>query len=565
MTHNRAKLTNLGLVDFDSISLPQLRNMDYRDTILYDVIDNKNYDKNKDNMHEIPDFISEAISGIHNQGHTPKQIHTINQLTNGDVFAVVTNSGNYAKVQITVYGDDLGIRWITYPTSTYVGHALRNGVQLFSEVTRALDDAPEPHPFSFPPPLHPYIFKDITPDRSEGSGLVYVQVDSFSYYQDAAQPYVFYYLPDSFKIARKPDSPHTPIMSVKFESENSVRLAYSAMPYVDTKRLSNALEKLRHNPSFLTTQLPQGINSPLLQPLLIDPNKVKFYLRIPGQEDSPEPFQDRSKNALINITTGITDELALNLGDFQEIFNSIFGGHTLIFQGKVEVDVYTDKTETIPFIARINDLAGPILDYKEEQDSASGGVSATFVNAIESTVRINGLGAKIIRGNSSSRGEIRGLNLPFQLKPGESIQFIVSPLEQLSENGQTRAVFDSFSLVVQPDTSAIWDSIVDKSVPSKPREVIIKTPVFRDPGASKDLLEFIVEFKCGRTVELTPTQDTVNTTLPLTPDDLRNLVLGNSDRNMYVYNITAVGKDGHLTRSPDKTLVGDTIIVLGVN
>jgi hypothetical protein len=451
------------------------------------------------------------------------------------------------------------------PVGDFDGSSPGTGVPIFREVTRALDDVPEPHPFSFPPNLHPYIFHDITPTTSEGSGLVHLQVDSFSYYQDSVQPYVFYYLPDSFKIARKPDAPHTPIMSVKFESENSVKLAYFAMPYADTGRLNNALDKLKQNPSFLAAQLPQGISSPLLQPLQIDPNKTKFYLGIPGQEDSSGPFQDRSKNVLINITIGITDELALNLEGLQEIFNSIFGGPTLIFQGKVEAEVYADKIETIPFIARMNDMAGSILDYKEEQDSGSGGVRATFVNAIESPVRINSLGAKIVRGNSSSRGEIRGPSLPFQLKPGESIQFIVAPLEQLSEDGQARAVFDPFSLDVLPNSGAIWDSILNKSVPSKPREITIKTPVFRDPDASKDLLEFIVEFKSGKTIELTPDQDTVKTTLPLTPEDLRNLVLGNPDQNTPVYHVTAVSKDNHLTRGPDKTLDGNTIIVIGVN
>ena len=109
------------------------------------------------------------------------------------------------------------------------------------------------------------------------------------------------------------------------------------------------------------------------------------------------------------------------------------------------------------------------------------------------------------------------------------------------------------------------DKIVGNYVSPKPREITIKTPVFKDPEASKGLLEFIVEFKSGNQIELTPDKDTVKTTLKLTPSDLRNLILGSPGQSSYTYNITAVGKDGHLTQGPDKILVGDTIIVLGAN
>jgi hypothetical protein len=37
-----------------------------------------------------------------------------NQLQTGDVFAIHTSEGNYAKVLVTSYGYDLGIQWVTY-------------------------------------------------------------------------------------------------------------------------------------------------------------------------------------------------------------------------------------------------------------------------------------------------------------------------------------------------------------------------------------------------------------------------------------------------------------------
>src|SRR5690348_4475695 len=40
-----------------------------------------------------------------------------NQLVDGDVFAVRTTSGNYAKVLVQAYGYDLTIQWVTYQLS----------------------------------------------------------------------------------------------------------------------------------------------------------------------------------------------------------------------------------------------------------------------------------------------------------------------------------------------------------------------------------------------------------------------------------------------------------------
>jgi hypothetical protein len=73
-----AKIVNLGLVDFDSITPNSLQNLPYANV---------------------------PIDGSNNNG---------NKLVAGDVFAVVTNGGNHAKVKVVTYGYDLTIRWMTY-------------------------------------------------------------------------------------------------------------------------------------------------------------------------------------------------------------------------------------------------------------------------------------------------------------------------------------------------------------------------------------------------------------------------------------------------------------------
>jgi hypothetical protein len=73
-----ARITNIGVTSFYGVSAAELQSLSYSDT---------------------------PICG--NDDAT-------NLLVNGDVFAVLTNNGNYAKVQVISYGYDLEIRWRTY-------------------------------------------------------------------------------------------------------------------------------------------------------------------------------------------------------------------------------------------------------------------------------------------------------------------------------------------------------------------------------------------------------------------------------------------------------------------
>jgi len=73
-----AKIVNLGAINFATLNSAGLQNLTYTTT------------------------------GI------PGNNDSTNQLTNGDVFAVLTNAGNYAKVQVLTYGYDIQIQWVTY-------------------------------------------------------------------------------------------------------------------------------------------------------------------------------------------------------------------------------------------------------------------------------------------------------------------------------------------------------------------------------------------------------------------------------------------------------------------
>ena len=73
-----AKIANLGHVDFNAVTTATLQSLTY------------------------------GAAPIHGNNDAS------NKLTNGDVFAVHTNAGNYCKIKVLSYGYDLHIQWVTY-------------------------------------------------------------------------------------------------------------------------------------------------------------------------------------------------------------------------------------------------------------------------------------------------------------------------------------------------------------------------------------------------------------------------------------------------------------------
>lgn len=409
---------------------------------------------------------------------------------------------------------------------------------LFREVTRSLDNILDP--FIFEPELHGYIFKGIQPSGEESTGLIRFQVGSFNYYQEMARRHIFYYLPDSFKIARRPESPHTPMMSIQFPKQDEAVLKYFALPYVDPDRLEAAANKLKD----VTPEIE-------FQPLILSPDKIQFELKLPASQDPAKQM------TLISPRSGIAGELHLTMEEFQMVFDAIFGGpENLFFQGQIKIEVFKDQIEMIDFIARMNDTTGDLIDYKEVQDGA--GAKATFKNAIESPLKINKLDAYLQSGSITSKAEVGGLNLPLLLNPGEEVQFDVKPSTPSTPQGDVHAIFNMEGVQVLPDQNAIWDSIIE-DLASEPQAIEVKTYIFQSPEASKDIMSLWVNFKTGESVELTSQKDTVNVTLNL---PIKDRILRLANTGAYSYQITVIHKDTTEYTGPWKT---DTKKILIIN
>lgn len=109
----RARITNLGVTDYDGLGLDRLEPLAYGDTPI------------------------------------PGDPGGNNELVDGDVFAVMTSEGNFAKVLVVKYGYNMLIRWTTYKwtapaeTDTTTGP---DDVYLAAFVCRRLPLCPNPDP-----------------------------------------------------------------------------------------------------------------------------------------------------------------------------------------------------------------------------------------------------------------------------------------------------------------------------------------------------------------------------------------------------------------------------------
>jgi hypothetical protein len=517
-----ARLANLGTVDFDAISAAQLQGVSY--------------------------------------SNSPININNSGQSVNKEVFAALTGAGNYVKFQILGYGYsdqsyDLTIRWVTY-----LHHPLLTAGDLFFlEVARALEQSVDPYPFVFSPTLHGYIFRDIT---APGAGFSLIRLpvlwheNSYSYYQDQAQSYVFYYLPDSFKVARRRESPHYPVMSVRFSTtdgaiENTkVNLEYVALPFVNPARLQAASEDLKNH---IAGPFPPGVNGPVFAPLLAD--APRFRLALPGVNASAGVFQDRT-NASVDLQGGIRDILTLSVGEFQAIFDAIFGRSAVLFQGEVVVKLTEGLNEVVPFTARMDDLVGDLLDSKETPDETSGGLTVTLRNAIESPLLMNRLEALLQRGEIKVPGEIRGLTTPVTLRAGEEVIFTIHSSAPISGSGPLRAVFDFNGVEVLPNPDTVWKAILDPNVPAEySRSIQVKT--FRemfdppqDQPPENQIMAILVEFERGNTVELNADRLDAQAVLNLPMSDI---ILRRMNQGEYRYRVMTIRKGGQFRDEMWKT------------
>jgi hypothetical protein len=385
-------------------------------------------------------------------------------------------------------------------------------VPLFRQVTRVLDAIAEPADFTFPMALHPYIYGDIAAPSGATQSLIRQTVawrgEKHSYYKHPYETWLFYHLPDSFKLVRRPGKPREPLMQLRYVpapdgtagdtlAASRAVLDYIAYPVIDLERLADAAARFK---PLVAMPLPPGIDGPQVQPFVAAADRLKLRLRLPGAAGYVERPQ-----ASVNLRSGIKDTLDLSLPEFQSVFDALFGAGLTLFTGEVALDLGDGAGESIPFAARLEDMTGDVVEFSATPEGA--GVRVTIANAIESPISVKALPATLTRGGQSAPAALANADFatPVTLAPGAAMQVVMTPATPLPDGAATSVALDLSQISVAPDRAAIYREILDPSTPTAfSRTVHVVTGETRFSAGAEAPSRIVVEFDGGGAVDLHP-------------------------------------------------------------
>jgi hypothetical protein len=414
---------------------------------------------------------------------------------------------------------------------------------LYRSISRALDLN---LPFTFDPALNRSIFEGIgaaVPGASQG--LLRKQIawkgQPYVFYQDDGARNLFYYVPDTFKIARRPGAPHEPMFSVRFESADgskervSASCTYCAVPVINRERLVAALPALK---ALVPDDVLTSAGGIELEPLLPDPSSIVLKLAYPGSTTTDGPFAARPQ-ATVDLRAGIVDALVLTLDQFRAVYEALFSTGQLLFSGVVAFDM-GGTGEQIPFQLRMHDTAEPFASWTQRVDGTN--LVLTVTNEIESPLRVRSLDGVIVQGSDMTAQPIAAVSAyPVDIAPMQSAQFTL-PIA----TGATLSDLDLSDVASVPDKDAIYDLIIDPSTPPVYlRSIQIKSfkPMFDAPAGApqSQLMSIVVDFENGATVELRADQLEATVSVPV---PLAGFVLGKTEDLSYRYKVTVVRLSG---------------------
>jgi hypothetical protein len=413
------------------------------------------------------------------------------------------------------------------------------------DVRIQLDQTVAPAPFAFPPALHGYIFQGATPTTGSNQLIRsrFPWKGAFhTYLQDASRPRVVYVFADEFKIARRPDAPYSPFATVRVSSrpdasDTDVVFDYVVAPYTDPKRLDDARQQLLADPRF-------GADTVEFQPFLT--TDVRFFVERPA---AAGVVREQRTGASVVLQGALKDTLTMSLGDFRLLFDAMHRRTAALFLGHLEIDVPNDVTESVPFSARMDDLAGEVFSYDEEI-LADGTVRITARNEIESPLSVQTIDASVTLGRERRRGVVQSTALPCaSLLPGGTIQFAVTPEGPPVASATPEVALDLGGVTAIPDPEAIWNSILDRTTVDCFKIVTVKAiKTLFDPVAGREadqIVSILLEFEGGGTGELNAGVLEAKVRVDYPVDDV---MLGRPVSSAYRYTVTVIRADGHQDR-----------------
>lgn len=418
----------------------------------------------------------------------------------------------------------------------------------------ALDDVADPDPLLLSPDLHSY-FYDAVGGGTSGTAASFRRIVRaypegqsgarfHAYFQDQSEPWVFYYLPDRFRLARRDASPFFPQMVVRIASPDgkletaTVTIDYVMEPSVDAERLAAARDAL-HDEVPGAAGAGQEV---VLRPLQA---RARLKLWLPGPAGA---VLHEMGDLEIDLANGFLHSLTLPTDGFQEAYAAAYSQDaTTVFTGQVLVDTGLSSADQIPCAIRFADTEGEVLDVVETADGDV--VRLRIRNGIESPVRISAFPVTLHRAGAQVDGRLVDgaggtVTFPVELAPGEEALVGFEPVGPLPGTGPADAVFDTRDVEILPDPDNILPAISDTSVPANyVREVEVMTmpELLGDASDPASVLLVNIEFRGGGDARVTREAPNAHAQVSL---PLADLLLGRDVEGRYTFKQQIVRRNG---------------------
>ncbi|QWP76955.1 hypothetical protein J5226_00665 [Lysobacter sp. K5869] len=406
----------------------------------------------------------------------------------------------------------------------------------------------------FEPALHPYLYPagSATGPRAPRWTVHSLRFPAdtgraHAYFQDLNDPARIYYLPDSFKLARRSDAPHAPALVFQVDQGSNaeqvmVDLTCEVRPVTDGERLLAAR-------TALADKVPVTAANPTREfelRLLRATSTLQMALLRNGA------VRSETVPATIDWDNGFTVNERFEFKDFQDVFGVLMaaGGASNLLQGSVVVASGVNENVTVPVKLNFADMEGELFRSIETPDPNTGAVTVKLLNAIESALRITRLPVWITRGEGLVEGRIEGLDLsqPVTIGPDQSVDFVVQPATLPTGPLPADAIFNTASVRAVPDGEAILKYTLDDSIDQETvRTVTVMTApeVLTNAGDERgEILSIIIEFRGNRRAVLNAGATSVDIDVPV---PLMDILLRKDSEGRYEYRKTVVFKSGQKT------------------